>query len=256
MVACGKFAVLARTKRRFLNLAKFGALKTSTWSKPRTKIIVLCTLGLLVFLGLELWKQKPFYIKDAEYIPPLVMTGGSPYIRSLMRTISESEANGDRPYNLIYSGKQVFDLSRHPNQCITIVSGPHKGECSTAAGRYQLLNSTWLEKVQKYYHKPSKSLSGNSYSFEPQFQDEVVYAWLNDHHTWGVDIANLLEQGKLAQVLQLLSGTWTSLGYGTENNLNTPLLLQIYQKVLVEEMAQANSSFAPVRVSIPDSSTS
>ena len=40
-------------------------------------------------------KQKPFYIKDAEYIPPLVMTGGNPYIRALMRTISESEANGD-----------------------------------------------------------------------------------------------------------------------------------------------------------------
>ena len=255
MVACIKFAVLAETKRRFLNLAKFGALKSSKGSKPRTKIIVLCTLGLLVVLGLELWKQKPFYIKDAEYIPPLVMTGGNPYIRSLMRTISESEANGNRPYNLIYSGKQVFDLSRHPNQCITIVSGPHKGECSTAAGRYQLLNSTWLEKVQKYYHKSSKGVSENSYSFEPQFQDQVVYAWLNDHHTWGANIANLLEQRKLAQVLQLLSGTWTSLGYGTENNSNTPLLSQIYQKVLIEELAQANSSFAPVRVSIPDSST-
>ncbi len=254
MVACKKFTVLAKTKRRFLNLAKFGALKISKWFKPRTKIIVLCTLGLLVFLGLKLWQQKPFYIQDAEYIPPLVMTGGNPYIRSLMRTISESEANGDRPYNLIYSGKQVFDLSRHPNQCITIVSGPHEGECSTAAGRYQILNSTWLEKVQKYHHKPSKGASGNSYSFEPQFQDEVVYAWLNDHHTWGVNIANLLEQGKLAQVLQLLSGTWTSLGYGTENNSNTPLLSQIYQKVLIEELAQANSSFAPVRVSMPDSS--
>ncbi len=121
--------------------------------------------------------------------------------------------------------------------------------CCQATGRYQLLNSTWREKVQKYYYKSSKVLSKNSYSFEPQFQDEVVYAWLNDHHTWGVDVANLLKQGKLAQVLQLLSGTWTSLGYGTENNSTTPLLSQIYQKVLVEELDRANSSF-PTHISV------
>lgn len=41
MVAGSKFTMLVRAKRRFLNLAKFGALKTSEWSKPRTKIMVV-----------------------------------------------------------------------------------------------------------------------------------------------------------------------------------------------------------------------
>lgn len=238
MVDFGKFTMVAKTERRSLNSAKIVSLKTSKRFKPRTKTFVLCTLGLLIFLGLKLGKQKPSYIQGTEYIPPLVMTGGDPYIRALMRTISESEANDSHPYNLIYGGKQISDLSRHPNQCITIVSGPRKGECSTAAGRYQFLTSTWLEKVQKYHHKRTKSSTGGTYSFEPQVQDEVVYAWLNDHHAWGADIANLLEQGKLDQVLQLLSGTWTSLGYGTENNSITPLLSQLYQKVLIEELAR------------------
>lgn len=72
----------------------------------------------------------------------------------------------------------------------------------------------------------------------------MVYAWLNDHHAWEADIAVLLEQGKLEQVLKLLSGTWTSLGYGTEDNLVTPFLSQIYQKVLAEELSQETLSYS------------
>ncbi|MCC5599819.1 glycoside hydrolase family protein [Nostoc sp. CHAB 5714] len=79
-----------------------------------------------------------------------------------------------------------------------------------AAGRYQILTTTWQEKVKKY-HKFSKSLSIAPESFEPQIQDEVVYAWLSDHHAWRADITTLLKQKKLNQVLQILSGTWTSL---------------------------------------------
>jgi len=46
--------------------------------------------------------------------PPLVMEGGDPDIRALMRTISASEASGNRPYSLLYGGQQVKNLSRHP----------------------------------------------------------------------------------------------------------------------------------------------
>lgn len=220
----------------------FLKLKNSKQSRWQATIIVLSTLGLLILVWHGFSQKNSSGIKEADYIPALVKKGGNPYIRALMRTISESEANDSDPYNLLYGGKHTSDLSRHPNQCITIVSGPHKGECSTAAGRYQLLNSTWLEKAQKYHSKHSKELSETSYSFQPQFQDELVYAWLNDHHAWGADIAALLEQGKVDQVFKLLSGTWTSLGYGTENNSITPLLSQIYQKALADELAGANLS--------------
>ncbi|MBD6615300.1 muramidase [Komarekiella sp. 'clone 1'] len=209
-------------------LPKKGKLK---W---RSLIVGILSIVLLIVLWQGFSTRKTSTIP--EYTPPLVMKGGDPYIRALMRTITASEALDSNPYTLLYGGKHFTDLSRHPNQCITIVSGPHKGECSTAAGRYQILTTTWQEKLKKYHHKFFNSSSANLESFEPQIQDKVVYAWLNDHHFWGVDIAVLLKQGKLNQVLQLLSGTWTSLGYGTENNQVTPLLSQVYQQVLAEEL--------------------
>jgi muramidase (phage lysozyme) len=167
---------------------------------------------------------------------PLVMEGGDPYIRALMRTITASEANVTRPYNILYGGEYVSDLDHHPNRCIPIVTGPNVGQCTTAAGRYQFLNITWYEKAQQYHPNPSSFFWQTSYSFEPKYQDAVVYAWLSDSQAWGTDISERLQQGKVEEVLRLLSGTWTSLGYGIETNSMSSHLPKIYQKVLKEEM--------------------
>jgi muramidase (phage lysozyme) len=172
--------------------------------------------------------------------PPLVMKDGDPYIRALMRTISFSESNTQRPYSVLYGGKQVNNLSRHPQICVTIVNGPNKGNCSTAAGRYQIINTTWYDIAPRYHPHPPGLMFWNSYSFEPEYQDIVVYRWLSDAKFWGVDIPQLLRQGKLNDVLRRLSPTWTSLGYGIETNSNTRFLPQVYQKVLQEELAAAN----------------
>lgn len=169
----------------------------------------------------------------------LMMKGGDPYIRALMRTITASEANDPQPYSIIYRGEHVSDLSDHPNRCVTIVAGPNKGNCSTAAGRYQMLNTTWDEKARRYHPEPPGMMFWKPYSFEPEFQDAVVHAWLSDPQAWGVDIPALLRQGKLNQVLRRLSGTWTSLGYGIESNSMTRKLPAIYQKTLQEELRTA-----------------
>jgi muramidase (phage lysozyme) len=76
----------------------------------------------------------------------------------------------------------------------------------------------------------------NSYSFEPEYQDAVVHSWLSDSEFWGINISQLLRQGKLDEVLRRLSSTWTSLGYGIETNSVSPYLPQIYQKMLKEEL--------------------
>jgi muramidase (phage lysozyme) len=172
--------------------------------------------------------------------PPLVMTEGDPYIRALMRTISFSEANSKRPYSLLYGGQQINDLSRHPQICVTIVVGPNTGNCSTAAGRYQIINTTWAEIAPRYHPNPSQVMFWSSYSFEPEYQDIVVYRWLNDSKVWGTDISQLLRQKQLNEVLRRLSPTWTSLGYGIETNSNTQFLPKIYQKVLAEELKAAS----------------
>lgn len=196
------------------------------------------TLGLAcLLLSLHGCGEAPTGLNNSSRLPPLVMQGGDPYIRALMRTISASESNVKQPYFVLYGGDRVKDLSRHPSQCITITVGPNKGNCSTAAGRYQMINRTWDEKAKAYHPKPSQFLFWKSYSFEPQYQDAVVYAWLKDRRAWGADISSLLQQGKLDRVLRLLSGTWTSLGYGIENNSNTGNLPRVYQQMLQEELA-------------------
>jgi len=179
--------------------------------------------------------QRPEPIFQVKQ-PPLVMKGGDPYIRALMRTISASEASSKRPYSILYGGKHVQDLSRHPEICVTIVNGPNKGNCSTAAGRYQLINTTWYQIAPKYHPRPMKLMFWTSYSFEAEYQDKVVYQWLKDNRVWRTDINQLLRQGKLKKVLQVLSPTWTSLGYGIETNSISSSLPRIYQKMLREEL--------------------
>jgi muramidase (phage lysozyme) len=177
--------------------------------------------------------------------PPLVMKEGDPYIRALMRTISASEASGNRPYSLLYGGQQVNDLSRHPEICVTIVTGPNTGNCSTAAGRYQIINITWYRLAPRYHPNPMQMMLWNSYSFEAEYQDVVVYRWLSDSKVWGTDISQLLRQGKLNDVLRQLSPTWTSLGYGIETNSVSSSLPKIYQKMLQEELTAAKQPTAP-----------
>ena len=168
---------------------------------------------------------------------PLVMEGGDPYIRALMRTITASESNVACPYHVLYGGKQVEDLSSHPEICVPIVAGPNIGNCTTAAGRYQMLDFTWDRQARKYHPQPSGIWRWKTYSFEAEYQDAVVHSWLSDSNVWGTDISQLLRQGKIEQVLRLLSGTWTSLGYGIETNSMSRYLPGIYQNMLTEELS-------------------
>ncbi|MBH8567140.1 glycoside hydrolase family protein [Nostoc sp. CENA67] len=196
----------------------------------------ICLLQWYIYGDLRSPDDPVFTAKQ----PPLVMKGGDPYIRALMRTISASEANSNRPYSLLYGGQQVNDLSRHPEICITIVTGPNTGNCSTAAGRYQIINTTWYQIARRYHPHPSRLMFWVSYSFEPEYQDLVVYRWLNDSQVWKTDISQQLRQGQLNDVLRRLSPTWTSLGYGIETNSMTSSLPKIYQTMLQEELNQNN----------------
>ena len=182
-----------------------------------------------------LWRS-PLDPQWNETPAPLVMKGGNPYIRALMRTISASESNSSRPYSLLYGGEHVQDLSHHPDLCVPIASGPNVGDCTTAAGRYQMLTTTWVAKAEEYYPKNGSLAFWDSYSFEPEDQDQVVYNWLNDPNAWGDNLSELLQDGQVTKVLRILSPTWTSLGYGIEDNDMSSSLPQIYEEMLREEL--------------------
>ena len=214
-------------------------------SKGNIFYLLFFTGFILLILNLQGYlRQKPLeqqinYPVSTEGTQPLAMRGGDPYIRALMRTITASEANVKQPYHVIYGGSLVEDLTAHPDRCITIVAGPNKGNCSTAAGRYQMLNYVWDEKAIRYHPNPDGLLWWKQYSFEPQYQDAVVYGWLRDRNVWETDISQLLKEGKIETVLRLLSGTWTSLGYGIETNSMSKYLPAIYQNMLQEELMLA-----------------
>jgi muramidase (phage lysozyme) len=184
------------------------------------------------------WVQRFYseYPKSVYGTGPLVMKGGDPYIRALMRTIAASEANDSQPYTLLYGGEHAWDLSRHPNRCVRIVTGPNLGNCTTAAGRYQFINTTWDKMAKRYHPRPSGFLLWQHYSFQPEYQDAVVYRWLSDKQAWGVDLSQQLRTGRVNDVLRRLSGTWTSLGYGIETNSMSGYLPGIYQRMLREEL--------------------
>ena len=205
-------------------------------------------LTALMFLGvagtLHWWSMSPrpqSFLEPTDWVAsplPLAMEGGDPYLRALMRTISAAESNTTDPYRLLYGGKRVQDLTMHPDECVTIVAGPNKGNCTTAAGRYQFLTTTWQQQAQNYHpNRPAWYELWERLSFEPLYQDQVVHDWLADSAVWGIDIPTRLRDGEIATVLEALSGTWTSLGYGIEDNSMSALLPEIYDEMLTEELA-------------------
>jgi muramidase (phage lysozyme) len=208
---------------------------------------IAIAIGSIVMLGgILLLRQPSSQVTNPTLptvgMPPLIMKGGDPYVRALMRMISASEANDRRPYSVLYGGTHVKNLNRHPQQCIRIVRGPNLNNCSTAAGRYQMIDTTWLKMAKKYspHRDCTLFIFQCGYSFAAENQDKVVYDWLSDERAWRMNIPQLLKDGELERVRRRLSSTWTSLGYGIEPNTQTPKLAGIYQALVKEELAQKN----------------
>jgi len=210
------------------------------WGSPLRSRLAL-TAGAVVLMLLLLWWWRPLLLIPGTQ--PLVMSGGDPYLRALMRTISASESNVLRPYHVLYGHGYVWTLDMHPNRCEPIGQGPNRGNCSTAAGRYQLLYSTWLELAARHHpQRTDDPLDATGLSFAPVHQDMVVHAWLSEAR-WG-NLSAQLRQGRVQPVLRRLSGTWTSLGYGIETNSMSRQLPRIFRQVLKEELARAGSDAA------------
>jgi cation efflux system protein involved in nickel and cobalt tolerance len=210
-------------------------------------LLVLLTVG---WLGIRAIPRPALrQIQEVVWVnhpEPLVMEGGDPYLRALMRTISAAESNTSAPYTILYGGESFDPVNRHPNICVPITVGPNTGDCTTAAGRYQFLSQTWAEKAEKYHpHPPAWYEVWGEYSFDPEAQDLVVYQWLKDTNAWGFDIPTALREDRLEDVLRRLSGTWTSLGYGIESNSMTARLPRIYRSLLEEELQNASTGALP-----------
>ena len=244
-----KLAEIAEMEMSVFETEKLHRRQRGLLRRSETQILgFLIAIGVVIggavflvanFRGNQQFSQSASQVRKS---PPLAMKTGDPYIRALMRTISASESNVSRPYHVVYGGKYILDLSRHPDWCVRIVNGPNKGKCTTAAGRYQFLTTTWKDKAKRYHPRPGNNFVWwQDYSFEPEDQDAVVYAWLSDRKFWKADIPEMLRQEKLTDVLRMLSGTWTSLGYGIENNSMSSSLPKVYREMLRQELENPSS---------------
>lgn len=149
----------------------------------------------------------------------------TPEQRALLDAIAAKESAGK--YNVIYGGSTFSDFSDHPGKYVPIRSGPNKGLKSSAAGRYQFIESTWDDQAKKLGLK----------DFSPQSQDLAAYnlARENYNRSTGGNLDQVLQSGDpnaLAQVGKVLNKTWTSLPGGIEQGTNTSRFVRAYQNAL------------------------
>lgn len=128
--------------------------------------------------------------------------------RALLDTISGPGLEGAN-YNTIVGGGKFDDFSRHPNKVGLVTRhGP-----STAAGRYQIIGTTWRN-LQKQY-------PGEFTDFTPATQDKAAWYLARDRYKreTGRDLATDLKsknKNDIQRIGKVLSGEWTSLPGGIE----------------------------------------
>lgn len=131
---------------------------------------------------------------------------------ALLVAIGAPESNGK--YNVRYTpngGVEFSDLSKHPNIREKILHGPHAGETSDAAGRYQFLSSTWYGKDGN----PGVAQLIGAKDFSEQSQDRGAWYLAQDDYfarTRGRSLdADLKTNGLTPEILSKLADTWEGL---------------------------------------------
>jgi muramidase (phage lysozyme) len=99
-----------------------------------------------------------------------------------------------------------------------------EGACSTAAGRYQLLSTTWEEWA---------TVAGlDSRNFAPDRQDLAVY-----HYLSRLGLQSYLQNNQAKRAFCQLgrASVWTSVPCGKERNRHTAGVLSYYRYFLAQE---------------------
>jgi len=150
------------------------------------------------------------------------VTAFDAYQRALLDTIAGTESPG---YDVVYTPKGPLirmprrpdgqvDYSRHPGIRSKISNGPDKDLTSDAAGRYQILGSTW---------DPLRGTHKDLTDFSPANQDKAAWylAWERYARKTRRDLAQDLRDPKLyPQVASVLGGEWSSLPGGVQQRQN------------------------------------
>jgi muramidase (phage lysozyme) len=102
-------------------------------------------------------------------------------------------------YNVMFSFRLMNGCQSHPNQCIRF-----GGTCSTAAGRYQFLNTTWR----------SVASARNLQSFEPENQERGAAYLISTTRRVNVPQDRAMTAAEFSNAMSKLSYEWASLPPG------------------------------------------
>ena len=118
-------------------------------------------------------------------------------VRAFLDTIAWAEVGtaDTNGYQTLVFGKQFNDFSTHPKiKNCAVVNG--KNLCSTAAGRYQILDKTWDELA------PKLGLT----DFSPDSQDTIAIALIDERGA-----LEDIEAGQFEKAISKVSNIWASL---------------------------------------------
>lgn len=138
--------------------------------------------------------------------------------KALLDTIAGPESRGK--YDVIYGGSRFTDFSGHPRKYVTITSGPNKGKKSSAAGKFQILGSTYDA------YAPKAGVT----DFTPASQDAVAWEIAKDEYRrdTGRSLEADLAAGDISRVPGSLRNQWTSLPGGIEQGIGTNAFAKAY----------------------------
>lgn len=87
-------------------------------------------------------------------------------VQAFLKMIRFAEGtSGANGYNMLFGGRLFVSFKTHPNTCVPFFNkAKGKQDCSTAAGAYQFLNSTWKR----------LALTLGLEDFSPQNQDKAA----------------------------------------------------------------------------------
>lgn len=134
--------------------------------------------------------------KTASNFPEIQNDDQRKNVKTMLDIIAASEGAN---YNTIVGGSKTDDLSQHPNK-VGLVTGDGP---STAAGRYQITNTTW-KGVQKKLGLTD---------FSPESQDKAAVELLKQRGAWD-DVL----KGDYHSAIGKLGNEWVSLPSSTNKN--------------------------------------
>lgn len=141
--------------------------------------------------------------------------GLDPKVAAFLDTIAYAEGTlREDGYEILYGFEPIKDLSQHPDK---VICKPHNGRklCSSAAGRYQFITSTWNEVKQA--------------DFSPKSQDKAAIGLMEKR-----GILPLVKNGQTALAFHKARYIWASFPGNSYNQKQIPLaeLLKFYDERL------------------------